>query len=103
MHEYTCKECDSKKFYTDFEPKFEPPAFCPCCGQDETVSYVGIKKAETDNVDQIDLIIENMRTLHDIQKGSVKYGLSDLSDWLANDLEKVCVLLDQLRNDLDGE
>lgn len=43
LHKFTCKECDGKPFYTDFEPIYdEGPAFCPCCGKDKLVTYVGM-------------------------------------------------------------
>lgn len=45
-----------------------------------------------------------LRKLHDIRKGSLKYGLSDLSDWLDTDLDRVCVLLDELQYEVnEGE
>lgn len=41
IHKYTCKECDEKPFYTTFEPLFDDPAFCPCCGKDYMITYHG--------------------------------------------------------------
>lgn len=110
MHEYTCKDCDESSFYVKFAPMFDPPAFCPCCGSHEYVSYVGeyegshtiIVPDETHN-QQIDAITDLMRKLDDIKKGKLKYGLSDLSDWLENDLDKVAVLLDELRYEVENE
>lgn len=28
------------EFYTTFEPRFDPPAFCPNCGNDEKVEFI---------------------------------------------------------------
>jgi hypothetical protein len=39
LHKFTCTECPTQPFYTTFEPKFDPPATCPCCGQATTVKY----------------------------------------------------------------
>ncbi|WP_158442561.1 hypothetical protein [Paenibacillus sabinae] len=39
IYKYICKSCDSKPFYTWFEPIVENPAFCPCCGNDEEVEF----------------------------------------------------------------
>lgn len=42
LHKYKCDDPDDDDFYTTFEPYFdERPAYCPTCGKDYTVSYVG--------------------------------------------------------------
>lgn len=42
-YKYVCKECDGKEFIAWFEPTImDKPAFCPCCGSDKNVDFVGI-------------------------------------------------------------
>lgn len=42
LHRYNCTDC-KKPFFTVFAPlpelEFKNPAFCPCCGNDETVKF----------------------------------------------------------------
>lgn len=104
-HEYRCTFIDSKCgingiFYTNFEPQFdEHIAYCPCCGNSEFVQYLGKVEADLSRFDKINNLLA---VLSDIRKGSVKYGLSDLSDWLDHDLDKILVELDELRYEVEN-
>jgi uncharacterized protein CbrC (UPF0167 family) len=40
LHKFTCTECKTTPFYTSFSPIYDD-SFCPCCGQDKTVTYQG--------------------------------------------------------------
>jgi len=51
-------------------------------------------------LEQIDAITKIMSCLHDIRKGGIIYGLSDLEDFLRHDLDKIGYMLDDLRNEL---
>lgn len=51
-------------------------------------------------LEQIDAITKIMSRLHDIKKGNIIFGLSDLEDFLRHDLDKVGYMLDDLRNEL---
>lgn len=46
IHKYACGECPTSPFFTTFEPKFDPPAYCPTCGSDELVTYLGEMKVQ---------------------------------------------------------
>lgn len=58
---------------------------------------------ETKHTERFDAIGDMLRKLYDIRKSPIKYALSDLSDWLEWDLEKVMVQLDELQYDVEKE
>lgn len=108
---YTCSRPATHRIYSDLKP---------VCGKHlveavdeeggditiDTIDFVHntvLNVAALDHNNKIDAVTELMRKLYDIKKRSTAFGLSDLSDWLDSDLEKVCMMLDELRNDLEGE
>lgn len=60
-------------------------------------------KNQPSPVEQIDAIAKIMSRLHEIKKGNIIFGLSDLEDFLRHDLDKVGYMLDDLRNELTPE
>lgn len=100
MHKFTCTECPSTPFYTTFALVYDEPAFCPNCGQQTTVSYVGEVNQDVINV-RFEDIMNHMRRLYDIRKSSMRYGLSDLADWMEHELDRVLEQLDELQADIE--
>lgn len=100
---YVCSRTPQHRIYADQKP------VCNMCMVEAVNEEKGDLLVNTiypmmfSHNQQIDAITELMRKLDDIKKGKLKYGLSDLSDWLDSDLEKVCVMLDELRIDTEVE